>query len=113
MNHNHFFSHGSQAITIILWFIIRRRAHYATDDVNLFGENIGLNSSKKNTGVLLHDSKKIRLEINPVKTKYIFMAHNHNMGRNRNTKMANKSFEYVSEFKYLWMSVTNLHWRNN
>jgi hypothetical protein len=35
------------------------------------------------------------------------MPHHHNAGQNHNTKMANKSFDQVAQFKYLEMTVAN------
>jgi hypothetical protein len=41
------------------------------------------------------------------KTKYSPLSHHQNAGKNRNIKIANRSFENVSQFKYLGTTVTN------
>jgi hypothetical protein len=41
------------------------------------------------------------------KTKYILPSHHQNVGKNRDIKIANRSFENLSQIKYLGMTVTN------
>jgi hypothetical protein len=43
------------------------------------------------------------------KTKYMLLSHHQNVGQNRDIKIANRSFENVSQFKYLGTTVTNLN----
>jgi hypothetical protein len=73
------------------------------DDVNLLGVNIDI--IKKNTGTLIDASKEVGLEINVEKTKYMLLSRHQNVGQNRNKKIANLSFENVSQFKYLGTTV--------
>jgi hypothetical protein len=54
------------------------------------------------------------------KTKYMLLSHHQNVGRKWDIKIANRSFENVSQFKYLGMTVTNqnliqeeIKWRFN
>jgi hypothetical protein len=75
------------------------------DDVNLLGDNIDI--IKKNTESLIDASKEVDLEINVEKTKYMLLSRHLIAGQNRDMKIANKSFENVSQFKYLGMTVTN------
>jgi hypothetical protein len=76
-----------------------------TDDVNLLGDNI--DTTEKNTETLIDANKKVGLEINVEKTKYILLSYRENAGQIRDIKIANRSFENVSEFKYLGTTVTN------
>jgi hypothetical protein len=69
------------------------------DDVNLLSENI--NIIKKNAEALLDTSKKIGLEVNSEKTKYMFMSRHQTAGQSNYVRVANKSFEKVTKFKYL------------
>jgi hypothetical protein len=75
------------------------------DDVNLLGDNT--DTIKKNTETLIGASKEVGLEINIEKTKYMLISCHQNVGQNRDIKIANKSFENVSQFKYLRKTVTN------
>jgi predicted ABC-class ATPase len=75
------------------------------DDVNLLGDNI--DTIKKNTEPLIYVSKEVGQEINVEKTKYVLLSHQQNVGQNREMKITNRSFESVSQFKYLGTTVTN------
>jgi hypothetical protein len=76
-----------------------------TDFVNLLGDNI--NTTKKNRETLIDVSKEVGIEIKVENTKYILLSHHQNAGRNQDIKIANKSFENVSQFKYLETRVTD------
>jgi hypothetical protein len=67
------------------------------DNVNLLGDNI--ETIEKNTEILIDASKEVGLEINVEKTKYMLSC-DQNVGQNRDIKIANRSFENVSQFKY-------------
>jgi hypothetical protein len=73
--------------------------------VNLLGDNI--DTIKKNTDILIDARKEVGLEINIGKTKYILLSRHQNVGHNRDIKIAIRSFENVSEFKYLGTTVKN------
>jgi hypothetical protein len=75
------------------------------DDVNLLGDNI--DTTKKTTDTLTDASKELGLQINVDKTKYMILSRHQNVGQNREIKIANKSLENVSQFKYLVTTVTN------
>jgi hypothetical protein len=74
------------------------------DDVNLLGDNI--DTIKKNIETLIDASKEVGLEMNVEKTKYMLSRHQ-NVGQSRNIKIANRSFENVSQLRYLRTTVTN------
>jgi hypothetical protein len=75
------------------------------DDVNLLGDNI--DTIRKNTQTLIDASKEVGLQINIEKIKYMLLSRHQNVGRNWDIKIANRSFENVSQFKYFGMTVTN------
>jgi hypothetical protein len=75
------------------------------DDVNLLGENI--NIIKKNAEALFDASTEIGLEVNSEKTKYIFMSRHQTAGQSNYIRVANKSFEKVTDFKYLGSTLTD------
>jgi hypothetical protein len=75
------------------------------DDVNLLGDNIDI--IKKNTETLIDACKEVGLEINVEKTKYMLLSRHQNVGQYRDIKIANRSFENVSQSRYLGTTVTN------
>jgi hypothetical protein len=75
------------------------------DDVNVLGDNI--DTTEKYTETLIDASKEVGLEINMEKTKYMLLPHHQNSGQNQDIKIVNRSFENVSQFKFLGTTVTN------
>jgi hypothetical protein len=75
------------------------------DDVNPLGNSIG--TIEKNTETLIDASKEAGQEINVEKTKYVLLSRHQNAGQNQDIKVANRSFENVSQFKHLGRTVTN------
>jgi hypothetical protein len=69
------------------------------------GENT--DTIKKNMEVLLDASKEVDLEVNPEKTKYMFMSHSQKTGQKHCIKVVNRSFEDVAKFKYLRTKLTH------
>jgi hypothetical protein len=57
--------------------------------------------------MLTDASKEVGLEMSVEKTKYMLLSRQQNVGQNRDIKIANRSFENVSQFKYLGTTVTN------
>jgi hypothetical protein len=60
-----------------------------------------LHTVKENTEGLIVAIKKIALEVNTDKTKYIVMSRDKNVGRSHSMEVDNSSFERVEEFKKL------------
>jgi hypothetical protein len=75
------------------------------DDVTLLGDNI--DTIKKNTETLIHASNEIGVEINVEKTKYTLLSRQRNISQNWLIRIANRSFENVSQLKYLETTVRN------
>jgi hypothetical protein len=72
------------------------------DGMNLLGDNI-----KENTETFIDASKEVGLEVNAEKSKHMLLSLHQNAGRNHNIKTDNRSFENVSQFKYLRTTLTN------
>jgi hypothetical protein len=72
--------------------------------VNLLRDNI--DTIKKNTETFIDASKEVGLEMNVERTKYMLLSRHQNVGENRVIKIANRSFENVSQFKYMGTTVT-------
>jgi hypothetical protein len=60
-----------------------------------------------NTETLVDASKEVGREIRVEKIKYMLLHFLQNAGHNWDIKITNRSFENVSQFKYLGTSVTN------
>jgi hypothetical protein len=90
-------------LLLFLFVVYQFLAH--ADNVNLLGDN--MNNIENNTEALIDASKEVGLEINVEKTKYILLSRHQNAGQNRDIKTANRSFENVSQVKYLGTKVTN------
>jgi hypothetical protein len=75
------------------------------DYVNLMEDSI--NAINRNTETLIEVSKEVGLEVNIENTKYMLVSHDQNSDQNRDIKIRNRSFENVSQFKYLGMTATN------
>jgi hypothetical protein len=65
-----------------------------------------LTSISGDTETLIDADKDVGLEINVHKTKYMLLSRHQNVGQNQAIKIANRSFENVSQFKYLGTTVT-------
>jgi hypothetical protein len=79
-----------------------------SDDVNLLGDNI--DTIKKNKEALIDANKEVGLEVNGEKTKYSYMllSRQQNIGQIRAIKIANRSFESVSQFRYVGTTLKKL-----
>jgi hypothetical protein len=76
--------------------------------VNLLGDNIDTINTRKNMETLIYATKKVGLEINVEKTRYMLLSRHQNVGRNRDdVEIANRSFEKMSYLKNLGTTVTN------
>jgi hypothetical protein len=78
---------------------------FLVGNVLLLGDNI--DTIEKNTETLIDAGKKAGQKINVEKTKYMLLSRRQNAGQNRGIETANKSYENVSQFKYLGKTVTN------
>jgi sorting nexin-29 len=74
------------------------------DDVNQLGDNI---DTIKNTETSIDANKEVGLEVNTEKTKYMLVSHDQNADQNQDIKIGNRSFENVSQFKYLGTTLAN------
>jgi hypothetical protein len=78
-----------------------QRLAYA-NDVNVLRDNIY--TIKKTTETLIEASKGVGLEANVKETKYMFVSRLQNAGQIWDKQIANRTFEHVSQFKYLGMT---------
>jgi hypothetical protein len=75
------------------------------DDMNLLGDKI--DTVRKKTETFIDASKEVGLEINGDKTMHMLLSCHQNARQTRYIKIANRSFENLSQFKYLGTTVTN------
>jgi len=75
------------------------------DDINILGGSV--HTRKANAEDLIVANKEMGLEVNADKTKYMVMSRDQNAGCGYSTKIDNRSFEIVEEFKYLGTTITN------
>jgi len=75
------------------------------NDVNILGGSV--HTVKENAEALVVATKKIRLDVNTDKTKYMVMSRDRNAGRGHSVKIDNSSIERVEEFKYLGTTLTD------
>jgi hypothetical protein len=66
-----------------------------------------INTINRNTETLIDANKEVGIEVNVEKTKYMLVSCDQKAGQNRDIKVGNRSFENVSQFKYLGTTVTN------
>jgi divalent metal cation (Fe/Co/Zn/Cd) transporter len=64
-------------------------------DVNLLRDNI--DTSKKNIKSLTDASKKVGLEINVEKIKYMLLSRHQNVGQSHDIETVNRSFQNIWE----------------
>jgi hypothetical protein len=74
-------------------------------DVNLLGDNI--DTVMKNTETLIYANREVGLKINLEKGMYMLLSCHENAGQSRHIKIANRSVENVSQFKYLGTTIIN------
>jgi hypothetical protein len=75
------------------------------NDINLLGNKTG--AIKRTTKTVIDNSNEVGLDAHIVKTKYMLLTRRRNAGQNRHIKIINRSFENVSQFRYLGIRVTN------
>jgi hypothetical protein len=64
---------------------------------------------KKNTGTFIYVSKKVSLEVNTERSKYMLLCRHQNSKQNHDMKIGNRYFENVAQLKYEYLrtAVTN------
>jgi hypothetical protein len=73
--------------------------------VNLLAGNV--DTIKKNTEHLIDAGKEVGLKINLEETNHMLLSRQQNSVQNGDMKIANSSFENVSQFRYLGTKSTN------
>jgi hypothetical protein len=63
-------------------------------------------NKKKHTETLIEASKEVGLEVNAEKTKNMLLSRHQNTVQNHNIKIGTRSFENVTQFRYLRKTVT-------
>jgi hypothetical protein len=66
-----------------------------------------MNTIKRNTQTSIDARKKVGVEVNAEKTKYMLLSRHQNAGQNHDIKTANRCSENVAQFRYLRMTITN------
>jgi len=62
---------------------------------------------EKSTVALVFAGKKIGLEVNADKTKYMVMSRDQNVRRSHGMKIDNSSFEMAEQFRYFGTTLTH------
>jgi hypothetical protein len=75
------------------------------DDVNILGGSA--HTLKENAEALVVAAKEIGLEINADKSKFMVMSRAQNAGLGHSVKLDDSSIQWVEEFKYLGMTLTD------
>jgi hypothetical protein len=75
------------------------------DDVNLLGDDI--DTINRNTETLIYASKELGLQVNVQKPKYMLVSCDQNADQTQGIEIGHRSFENISQFKYLGMTITN------
>ena len=75
------------------------------DDVNILGRS--LHPIRKSAEAAVIASKKMGLEVNAYKTKYLVMSRDQSAGRSHNIRTGNSSFERMGQFIYLGKTLRN------
>jgi hypothetical protein len=69
------------------------------------GDN--LNTIKKKTQTLINANKEVGLEANTEKSKYMLLSYHQNAGNNPDINIVYRCFEYLEQFRYFGMTITN------
>jgi hypothetical protein len=77
------------------------------EDCNILREAYILKRKKRKKKALVVAGKEIILEVNAEKTKYMDTCQGQNAGQNYNTKIDNKPFKRVEQFKYMGTTLTH------
>jgi hypothetical protein len=73
--------------------------------VNLLDDNI--DTTKKNTQTLIDATKKVGIEVNIEKTKYMLLSRHQNTGQIHDIRIGNRCVENMAQFRYLGTTITN------